>query len=330
MQEHVQNGLSDRVTNGIQESLNGSGSEAMENDSDGAGDAPKGLEGIFGGAPMVPHDLIELEHVPALLEKIPLFHEKIEELAIAVEKLSDKVSPHTWDNHHVIQQLIFKAFFADLGNRAFTNLGNNETEDVLLRAKTSIVHEGLIRSRNLGCEVCGENRSTDRCHIIPRKLGGSWEVTNILVLCPTHHRLFDRFMLSRAEYAAIDWDEKSKPSQEYADTVILASHKAFWGKVRHGEYESVTAYDREQIPFVKYAVAEVLALFSQKQVLKRGSIYKVIDPELRDMSKKIVAHLVREKVLLRHQGAKDLYYLAKPLSDSKINELTHRIWQYLL
>lgn len=288
---------------------------------------PKGLQGLFGNTPLVPHDHHELTHVPALLEKIPLYRQKIDELHVEVEKLAGKLSANSWENNHVIQQLIFKSFFADLGNRAFRNIGNNDIDDMILRGKTNLIHEGIIKSRNLGCEVCEENRSTDRCHIIPRKIGGSWDVKNILVLCPTHHRLFDRYMLTRAEYAAINWNEKAKPSQEYADSVIFHAHEKFWARIEKEEHERIAEFDREAIPFVKYVIVEILGLFAEKKSLKRSSIYKAINPELREISKKIVACLVKENVLLKHESGADCYYIVSSLPAEKLDELSRRTWQ---
>ncbi len=134
-------------------------------------------------------------------------------------------------------------------------------------------------------------------------------------------------MLSRAEYAAIDWADKSLPSQCYADAVTLAAHKLFWDKIKGGEFARAAQYDREHIPFVKYAMMEVLSLFAEKRILRRSSVYKVIDPELREISKKIVSHLVRQKVLLKHESGSDGYILLAPLSDETMEELALRTWQ---
>ena len=54
-------------------------------------------------------------------------------------------------------------------------------------------------AREIGCVVCGENRVTDAAHLIPRKRGGVRAVSNIVPLCPTHHRLYDRGKLSDEE-----------------------------------------------------------------------------------------------------------------------------------
>ena len=45
------------------------------------------------------------------------------------------------------------------------------------------------------CEICGEKRFTQRCHIKPRSEGGNNEDKNILILCPTHHVILDNWLI---------------------------------------------------------------------------------------------------------------------------------------
>jgi len=54
------------------------------------------------------------------------------------------------------------------------------------------------------CEICGEHRKVEFCHIIPRQIGGSDRETNILYLCATHHSCFDKGALSKEEWDAIN------------------------------------------------------------------------------------------------------------------------------
>lgn len=43
------------------------------------------------------------------------------------------------------------------------------------------------------CAVCGwDEAPNDVCHIIARRDGGSDTLENVVMLCPNHHRLFDR------------------------------------------------------------------------------------------------------------------------------------------
>lgn len=58
------------------------------------------------------------------------------------------------------------------------------------------------------CVICSEGRYVERCHIFPKILfhpkGKNKDMydfngKNILIMCPTHHKLFDRFLLSDDE-----------------------------------------------------------------------------------------------------------------------------------
>lgn len=286
-----------------------------------------GVQNVFGYDPVVPHDETELRHILQLIDKVPLYLEKLAELSAAVQEFAKIAQPFTIDGHYKIEAMIFHAFYAELENRKFREVREEDIRAYMSRVKANLQLEGVINSRNLACEVCGENRSTDRCHIIPNKLGGTAEANNILILCPTHHRLFDRFMLSRAEYAAIDWNRKSEASQLYSDSVTLAAHEKFWNGVEAGDYCRVSQYDREHIPFVKYALTQILSLFAEKKILKRSSVQKVVAPDLREISKKIVSFLIKQKILRHHdQGADGYFLLTQPSADS-IDNLALRIWQ---
>lgn len=99
-----------------------------------------------------------------------------------------------------------------------------------------------IKKQAVPCEICGENRVTDICHIIPNRLGGANRTDNVLFLCPTHHALFDRCMLSKGEWDKIDWARKSKKAQIYALKVLKVAHEKFWEKVESGVYQKQTTW----------------------------------------------------------------------------------------
>ena len=91
--------------------------------------------------------------------------------------------------------------------------------------------------QNTPCEICGENRAIDACHIIPNHIGGNIAPGNVLWLCPTHHRLFDRFLLSKDEFDKIDWQSKSKASANFAYMVFRPIFEKTWEKMENGIYE---------------------------------------------------------------------------------------------
>ncbi|MDO8488742.1 MAG: HNH endonuclease signature motif containing protein [Candidatus Omnitrophota bacterium] len=60
------------------------------------------------------------------------------------------------------------------------------------------------------CLICGETRVVDRCHIISRCMDENsvfqnkeYRKRNILPLCPTHHKCFDRGKLTQEELGKI-------------------------------------------------------------------------------------------------------------------------------
>ena len=78
------------------------------------------------------------------------------------------------------------------------------------------------------CEVCGEDRVTHFCHIIPRSEGGPNDERNYLYLCPIHHHLFDHHRLSKEEWNKINFSKKLESSQEYAQKITLPILERFW------------------------------------------------------------------------------------------------------
>lgn len=288
------------------------------------------IEEIFNGDPAVPHDIYELKHITSLLEKIPLYQEKIEKLKEEIKNLSflatnvptkkDYIKPTPAE----IQALIFRAFFIELENRKF----NIPDTEAAVRERVEAYNFELIKNRNLSCEICGENRSIDRCHIIPAKLGGTARIDNILILCPTHHRLFDRFMLTKKEYASINWDKKSLPSIKYAETVTLETHRKFWELIEKKQFNKVPIYDIEEYYFVEYVCNEILSYFYYKKIINEENIYNTINPNLMKLTKNIIELLKKENVIISSCNQNNLIFLSNP--NYKINkELALEIWKEL-
>lgn len=70
-----------------------------------------------------------------------------------------------------------------------------------LFGRTTHVEHRYVRS--VGCVICKETRIVEAAHLIPRTEGGSGMIGNIIPLCPTHHRLYDRGRLSELENDAL-------------------------------------------------------------------------------------------------------------------------------
>jgi predicted restriction endonuclease len=54
------------------------------------------------------------------------------------------------------------------------------------------------------CAICGFDRVVELCHLVPASIGGTIHPHNIVALCPNHHTLMDRHLLTLEEEAILD------------------------------------------------------------------------------------------------------------------------------
>lgn len=73
----------------------------------------------------------------------------------------------------------------------------------------------------MSCAICGEDRTVDLSHIASAKNGHPMVKENAIVLCPTHHRLFDSGKLSKSEVKAIHSILREAAQNGYVNS--------FWG-----------------------------------------------------------------------------------------------------
>lgn len=73
---------------------------------------------------------------------------------------------------------------------------------------TTAVERRYVRAH--GCICCGEKRVVDSAHIISAREGGSGMEENIMPLCPTHHKLYDKHRLNEDEIRSIQEFIRSK------------------------------------------------------------------------------------------------------------------------
>lgn len=93
-----------------------------------------------------------------------------------------------------------------------------------------------FKQRFTSCEICGQTRTVQQCHIIPRSSGGANKTSNYLILCANHHHLFDHYRLTKFEWDKIKWSEKAEESGEYAKAVRLPRQEIHWKHIEGGKY----------------------------------------------------------------------------------------------
>ena len=88
----------------------------------------------------------------------------------------------------------------------------------------------IFRKEYEPCAICGEDRITHECHIIPRAEGGPLHRDNMVMLCPLHHHLFDQSRLSEDEWQIFTskLDGKMDAAIHYANQVCLPLLVKFW------------------------------------------------------------------------------------------------------
>ena len=91
-----------------------------------------------------------------------------------------------------------------------------------------------IDTRYAGCQICGEDRITHNCHIIPRSEGGPHSPANFVTLCPLHHHLFDHNRLTLDEWTDLMdvIETKMEAAIVYAREVRLPQLRLLWKEDR--------------------------------------------------------------------------------------------------
>ncbi len=194
----------------------------------------------------IPYDEVEFKKYYKILKARVHFNRQIKEIKNFIKKTFEEKSGRQESLQlDIIQREITKkimqVFAAEIANRPFL------FKDHILNHPD--VSE-FVAGRNLPCEICGENRVIDRCHIIPARYGGVLSLENILLLCPTHHRLFDRGRLSLKEIKQIKFERKGKWSALYFWKANFPRHKAFNDEISKNNFHYASLED-DWMSFVK-------------------------------------------------------------------------------
>lgn len=259
-------------------------------------------------SPEYPNDIYELERIQRLLDKIPIYEEKIRCLTSLIDGLSSNIDREDLPAYLYpkdIADIITKSFFIDIENKPHYC----STLDI----HVDIRKYGLIKNRNISCEICGENRAIDKCHIIPKSLNGPNHDKNYLYLCPTHHRLFDRFMLSKDEWCRIDWSNKFEYSQVYAMLTIYEHHKKSWQECYN--YQKLELFEINNHKFIEHLFKVISECLPIGFGVCEKNFFLLFPNEIIDLIKIIIKKLVKDKVIYKFkQNKKNTLLLQEDLS----------------
>ena len=169
-------------------------------------------------------------------------------------------------------------------------------------------------SQNIPCEACSENRAVDACHIIPAAFGGSNVASNIIYLCPTHHRLFDKCMLTEQEWNSIDFSTKGRISSNYAFYVLPPKMKKFWENLESGTYKKTTVYDtalseNDRILLQDSILQEMLALIRANPGITLEQLHEESTLEKKIIKQAIIELKKSERIQEKRQGYKRIYFV---------------------
>lgn len=77
------------------------------------------------------------------------------------------------------------------------------------------------------CMVCGATNHLERCHLIPRSLGGSDSVDNLVLLCHEHHRQAPNTCINKE--IMLDWIENE--AEKFSFTRGFGLSNELWNKM---------------------------------------------------------------------------------------------------
>jgi len=161
--------------------------------------------------------------------KFPLKKKVFECFAKYMEEMT-RVNSSTFSDHRI------NNLFVDLRNE-ICSLIDEIYQEIKVELKHNVKIESSLRKRVFGlqdgvtgknCQICGESRAVNMCHIIPREEGGADLEENLIPLCPNHHYLFDQARLTKEEFGKIILSDKNPDAIEYFEKIHKKRHENFW------------------------------------------------------------------------------------------------------
>lgn len=269
----------------------------------------------------IPYDEYELKKCNELILKEAEFVALLRRIEKEIDIIFENklIYNHTLIDKALFGKLFLKIFLLNLENRPF------KTED-FTGFQAEVIVDGIIKQRNIPCEICGENRATEGCHIVPDALGGHGTYDNLLILCPTHHKLFDNAMLTIGEWDKINWKRKPAIIQKFAFLVFKNAQEKFWATVKSGNFDKMSSLDIKGKDFYVYLINDLLLAIDQNPNISQKELIGKYPIHLAKCIQNILRSFVKENILIKStSNGKHTY----KLKDAIKNDEYKKIKRYL-
>lgn len=182
----------------------------------------------------------------------------------------------------------------------------------------------MLNRANKGCSICGWNESNcDIHHIIDVALGGSDDMSNLILVCPNHHRMIHTYKNGldvtylktlSLDKTFSDWADYYNPKKIDIDYVkckrVGCENKIGRGRVK---YCCLDCYGKDKA-IIKLSVDEILNLLKSNSfnLTKTGNLLGVSANSLAKFCKK--HSIVIEKIKFKNKDTRKIVNISVKIS----------------
>lgn len=247
----------------------------------------------------IPRNSKELKKVNEILKAQNEFDKKIEELHTKLDGLFQKYIDYKKIN---TDALVYLGWLEGKIHHQIVNIFAKElmNSEWTYANLTDWHYPHFVHGRKLGCEICGDNRTVDRCHIVPNRLGAGLGLDNIFILCPTHHRLLDSYLLTKEEFAQLNISDKSPEAKKYFTEVIEPNMVSFWNAQKKPD-------KRNEEAFYKKIRLSLLKYLKEKKEVEEHDLIKNF-PMYHKEIMRILNHMITRNVVVKTKSHSYMFY----------------------
>jgi hypothetical protein len=244
----------------------------------------------------IPLNKEELKLCKEILEHQKIFDEKFEEIKKGIGWVFSQYDPNGGfiGLESSVCNMIKHVFCLELQDKPFA----------FTQGITHHLSKNWMVNRITPCEICGENRTFERCHIIPARKDGALTPENMFFLCPTHHKLFDASRLTKDEIAKLNWLPKSQYARAYYTSELFINNMVFLK-----EYTTVNDIinSGQPLSFEEFIFFELRNRLKNKGYINQKEILKTFCASSVRYVRDCIKKLQKECIITTKKEKSDLY-----------------------